>query len=230
MSCFLLVLLDFRSAQSVLLHRYVVVNHSFYFLIQYDLYLVRLRNVLVKEKAMKKLPMIFAMTASLISAGAMATTCPEYLNLEVRKLHSEETVNLCELTQGKPVLIVNTASNCGYTPQFKALEALHENYKDKGLVVIGFPSDDFFQEENDEKDTAKVCYINYGVTFTMLSTSAVRGSDANSVFKYLAEKTGAPKWNFYKYVVSGDGAVVQQFNSKVKPDSEELKQAIESVL
>lgn len=230
MSCFLLVLLDFRSAQSVLLHRYVVVNHSFYFLIQYDLYLVRLRNVPVKEKAMKKLPMIFAMTASLMSAGAMATTCPEYLNLEVRKLHSEETVNLCELTQGKPVLIVNTASNCGYTPQFKALEALHENYKDKGLVVIGFPSDDFFQEENDEKDTAKVCYINYGVTFTMLSTSAVRGSDANSVFKYLAEKTGAPKWNFYKYVVSGDGAVVQQFNSKVKPDSEELKQAIESVL
>ncbi len=230
MGCFLLVLLDFRSAQSVLLHRYVVVNHSFYFLIQYDLYLVRLRNVPVKEKAMKKLPMIFAMTASLMSAGAMATTCPEYLNLEVRKLHSEETVNLCELTQGKPVLIVNTASNCGYTPQFKALEALHENYKDKGLVVIGFPSDDFFQEENDEKDTAKVCYINYGVTFTMLSTSAVRGSDANSVFKYLAEKTGAPKWNFYKYVVSGDGAVVQQFNSKVKPDSEELKQAIESVL
>ncbi|AVI67061.1 glutathione peroxidase [Shewanella sp. WE21] len=179
---------------------------------------------------MKKLPMIFAMTASLTSVGAIAATCPEYLNLEVRKLHSEETVNLCELTQGKPVLIVNTASNCGYTPQFKALETLHENYKDKGLVVIGFPSDDFFQEENDEKDTAKVCYINYGVTFTMLSTSPVRGSDANSVFKYLAEKTGAPKWNFYKYVVSGDGAVVQQFNSKVKPDSEELKQAIESVL
>ncbi|MGI2220108.1 glutathione peroxidase [Shewanella oncorhynchi] len=179
---------------------------------------------------MKKLPMIFAMTASLTSVGVMAATCPEYLNLKVRKLHSEETVNLCELTQGKPVLIVNTASNCGYTPQFKALETLHENYKDKGLVVIGFPSDDFFQEENDEKDTAKVCYINYGVTFTMLSTSAVRGSDANSVFKYLAEKTGAPKWNFYKYVVSGDGAVVQQFNSKVKPDSEELKQAIESVL
>ncbi|AEG10600.1 glutathione peroxidase [Shewanella baltica OS183] len=230
MGCFLLVSLDFRSAQSVLLHRYAVVNDSFYFLIQYDLYLVRLRNVPVKEKAMKKLPMIFAMTASLMSVGAMAATCPEYLNLEVRKLHSEETVNLCELTQGKPVLIVNTASNCGYTPQFKALEALHENYKDKGLVVIGFPSDDFFQEENDEKDTAKVCYINYGVTFTMLSTSAVRGSDANSVFKYLAEKTGAPKWNFYKYVVSGDGAVVQQFNSKVKPDSEELKQAIESVL
>ncbi|MGL5046848.1 MAG: glutathione peroxidase [Shewanella sp.] len=179
---------------------------------------------------MKNLPMIFAITASVMSISATAATCPEYLNLEVRKLHSAETVNLCELTQGKPVLIVNTASNCGYTSQFKALETLHKNYKDKGLVVIGFPSDDFFQEENDEKDTAKVCYINYGVTFTMVSTSAVRGSDTNPVFKYLGEKTAAPKWNFYKYVVSGDGAVVKQFNSKVKPDSEELKQAIESVL
>lgn len=179
---------------------------------------------------MKKLPMIFAMTASLMSVGAIAATCPDYLNFEARKLHSEDKVDLCELTQGKAVLIVNTASNCGFTPQFKALETLHREYKDKGLVVIGFPSDDFFQEENDEKDTAKVCYINYGVTFTMLATSAVRGSDANSVFKYLADKTGAPKWNFFKYVVSGDGTQVQQFNSKVKPDSAELKQAIESVL
>ncbi len=166
-----------------------------------------------------------------LSSSAMANdACPSYLNQDVRKLHSAEVVNLCELTQGKPVLIVNTASNCGFTPQFKALEALHKEYKDKGLVVIGFPSDDFFQEENDEKDTAKVCYINYGVTFTMLATSAVRGSDVNSVFKYLGEKAGSPKWNFFKYVVSGDGSRVMQFNSKVKPDSPELKQAIESVL
>ncbi|MDI5836171.1 glutathione peroxidase [Shewanella xiamenensis] len=177
---------------------------------------------------MMKLP-LFILT-SLMSTSALAATCPSYLDVEVRKLHSEQSVNLCELTQGKPVLLVNTASNCGYTPQFKALEALHQQYKDKGLVVIGFPSDDFFQEENDEKDTAKVCYINYGVTFTMLATSPVRGSDANSVFKYLGDKAGSPKWNFYKYVVSGDGNTVQQFNSKVNPDSAELKQAIESVL
>lgn len=179
---------------------------------------------------MKTFPVTLLVTAGLFSVNIMAADCPDYLNLEARKLHSEEKVNLCELTQGKPVLLVNTASNCGYTPQFKALEALHKQYKDKGLVVIGFPSDDFFQEENDEKDTAKVCYINYGVTFTMLATSPVRGSDANSVFKYLAEKTASPKWNFYKYVVSGDGQQVQQFNSKVKPDSAELKQAIEAVL
>lgn len=175
-----------------------------------------------------KLPLFIF--ATLLSSNVLAATCPSYLNVEMRKLHSEEKINLCELTQGKPVLIVNTASNCGYTPQFKALEALHKEYKDKGLVVIGFPSDDFFQEENDEKDTAKVCYINYGVTFTMLATSAVRGNDTNSVFRYLADKKSSPKWNFYKYVVNGDGTVVMQFNSNVKPDSVELKQAIESVL
>ncbi|NMH64691.1 glutathione peroxidase [Shewanella salipaludis] len=160
---------------------------------------------------------------------ALAATCPAYLEHQMRKLHSKETVDLCELTQGKPVLIVNTASHCGFTPQFKALEALHEQYRDKGLVVIGFPSDDFFQEENEEAKTAKICYINYGVTFTMLATSAVRGSDVNPVFDYLGDKAGSPKWNFFKYLVSADGEQVQRFNSRVKPDSAELKQAIEAL-
>ncbi|GAA0789342.1 MULTISPECIES: glutathione peroxidase [Pseudomonadati] len=168
--------------------------------------------------------------ATLFSATAFAASCPDYLNVEARKLHSQENVNLCELTQGKSVLIVNTASNCGFTPQFKALEALHQNYKDKGLVVIGFPSDDFFQEEKDEAKTADVCFLNYGVTFTMVATSPVRGSDANSVFEHLNAKTSAPKWNFYKYLVSSDGETVTQFNSRVKPDSEELKKAIEKQL
>lgn len=164
------------------------------------------------------------------SANANAASCPEYLNVEARKLHSEDNVNLCELTQGKPVLIVNTASNCGFTSQFEGLEALHKQYKDKGLVVIGFPSDDFFQEEKDEAKTADVCFINYGVTFTMVATSPVRGNDANSVFQHLNEKSAAPKWNFYKYLVSADGETVTQFNSRVKPDSEELKKAIDTQL
>lgn len=172
---------------------------------------------------------MLALGLTLLSGNAMAE-CADYLNYEAKRLHSSERVNLCEITQGKPVLIVNTASNCGFTPQFKQLEAINQKYKDQGLVVIGFPSDDFFQEEDDEKDTANVCYLNYGVKFTMLSPSAVRGSDANPVFKYLAEKSASPKWNFYKYVVSGDGTQVQQFNSKVKPESEELTKAIESVL
>ncbi|WP_025819882.1 glutathione peroxidase [Shewanella marina] len=162
--------------------------------------------------------------------AVFAQDCPEYLNVEMRKLHSTEQVNLCQLTQGKPVLIVNTASNCGFTPQFEALEQLQQQYKEQGLVIIGFPSDDFFQEENDEAKTADVCYINYGVTFTMLATSEVRGSDANSVFQYLTEQSASPKWNFYKYLVSGDGKQVQQFNSRVKPDSKELIEAINLTL
>lgn len=166
----------------------------------------------------------------LVSPLAMAKSCPAYLNHEFKKLHSEQKVNLCELTQGKAVLIVNTASNCGFTPQFKQLEALHKQFKDKGLVVIGFPSNDFWQEEDDEADTATVCYINYGVTFTMLTTSAVRGNDVNPVFEYLTAKSASPKWNFYKYLVSGDGKTVQQFNSRVKPNSKELTEAIKSVL
>ncbi|ARD21646.1 MULTISPECIES: glutathione peroxidase [Shewanella] len=180
---------------------------------------------------MKNKLLITSLLASttLLSGVTFANSCPDYLNVEARKLHSEETVDLCELTQGKPVLIVNTASNCGFTPQFEALEAVHKQYQDD-LVVIGFPSDDFFQEEDDEAKTADVCFLNYGVTFTMVSTSAVRGNDVNSVFAYLGDKTAAPKWNFYKYLVSADGESVQQFNSRVKPDSEEMKKAIESVL
>lgn len=167
---------------------------------------------------------------SVLPSMVNAQDCPSYLNHEFKRLHSNQIINLCDITQGKPVLIVNTASNCGFTPQFTQLEKLNQQYKDKGLVMIGFPSDDFFQEENKEVDTAKVCYINYGVTFMMLSPSAVRGSDVNPVFKFLAEQTSSPKWNFYKYIVSGDGKDVMQFNSRVKPESIEINNAINSVL
>jgi glutathione peroxidase len=111
-------------------------------------------------------------------------TCTDFTNVDIRKLRSEESINLCQF-KNKPLLIVNTASNCGFTPQFKDLETLYQQYKEQGLVVLGFPSDDFFQEENDEKDTAKVCFINYGVTFPMFATSEVRGSNANPIFNHL---------------------------------------------
>ncbi|GAA6205092.1 glutathione peroxidase [Thalassotalea sp. SU-HH00458] len=165
-----------------------------------------------------------------VKASELNNSCPDYLNVTKQKLHSSKTVNLCELTQGKPVLIVNTASNCGFTPHFKQLEAIHKKYQSQGLVVIGFPSDDFFQEEDNEKDTAKICYVNYGVTFTMLSTSAVRGSDVNSIFEFLAEKSTSPKWNFYKYLVDGKGQKVQSFSPRTAPDDAEFIQAIESLL
>lgn len=185
---------------------------------------------------MKSLLLLSA-TLMMLSIGSpvkalaeQSAQCPSYLNKTFNKLHSSQTVDLCELTQGKPVLLVNTASNCGYTPHFKKLEALHKKYSKQGLVVIGFPSDDFFQEEDDEADTAKVCYINYGVTFTMLSTTAVRGSDVNSVFKYLGDKSTSPKWNFYKYLVSADGKNVQAFSPKVAPDDAEFVANIDKLL
>ncbi|OKY26745.1 MULTISPECIES: glutathione peroxidase [Thalassotalea] len=183
---------------------------------------------------MKNLVLVFLLcigvNANATEAKVEAASCPDYLKTTKQKLHSSKSVNLCELTQGKPVLIVNTASNCGYTPHFKKLEAIHQKYQKQGLVVIGFPSDDFFQEEDDEKDTAKVCYINYGVTFTMLSTSPVRGSDANDVFQYLTEKSTSPKWNFYKYLVDANGKTVKAFSPKVAPDSKEFITALEATL
>ncbi|MDO6425525.1 glutathione peroxidase [Thalassotalea sp. 1_MG-2023] len=182
------------------------------------------------KKLIVGLLLCFGVHVSAAEEEFASTSCPDYLKTTKQKLYSSKSVNLCELTQGKPVLIVNTASNCGYTPHFKKLEAIHQKYQDQGLVVIGFPSDDFFQEEDDEKDTAKVCYVNYGVTFTMLSTSSVRGSDANDVFQYLSEHATSPKWNFYKYLVDANGETVKAFSPKVAPDSQEFITALEATL
>ncbi len=166
----------------------------------------------------------------LAAPGLVAAGCPEYLDHTMRKLHSKEEVNFCELQDGRPMLIINTASHCGYTHQFKGLEALHQEYGDEGLVVVGFASNDFRQEASDEEKAAKVCYVNYGVTFTMIAPSHIKGDEANPVFRELAEKTRAPSWNFNKYLLDRSGNVVQHFGSNTSPDSEELKSAIESVL
>lgn len=161
---------------------------------------------------------------------ASADQCAAYLNQDLRKLRSSETVNICKAYAGKPLLLVNTASHCGLTPQFKSLQALHEKYQDKGLVIIGFPSNDFNQEAKEEAETAEVCYINYGVKFTMLSESSVKGDSANPIFKELAKQTTTPDWNFNKYLVKPDGTVVQHFGGRVSPDSAEMTQAIDNLL
>jgi glutathione peroxidase len=156
--------------------------------------------------------------------------CPAFLDHKVRKLHSKQDIDICQLVAGKTVLVVNTASNCGFTPQFEGLEALYNEYKEQGLIVLGFPSDDFFQEEDDEKDTAEVCYQNYGVTFPMFKTLAVRGSDAHPIFAHLSEKTASPKWNFYKYLISADGQHIQHFTSKTSPESVDFIAAVKAQL
>ena len=180
-------------------------------------------------KRLKNIVLTSLLAPSLFAFSVSATECNDFTNQDVRKLRSKESINLCQF-KDKPLLIVNTASNCGFTPQFEQLEALHKEYKEQGLVVLGFPSDSFFQEVNDEKDTAEMCFINYGVTFNMMATSDVKGSDANPIFKHLADKTRSPSWNFNKYLVSKDRQTITHFGSRVKPQSDELKQAIEKAL
>ena len=165
-----------------------------------------------------------------VGATARAADCPAYLDHEFTRLHSAQKVNLCDEFAGKPLLIVNTASHCGFTPQFKGLEALHQQYRERGLVVIGFPSDDFDQEAADQAKTAEICYVNFGVKFTMLAPSAVTGADANPVFRELARQTKAPNWNFNKYLVAPDGTVARHFGSTVAPESKELQEAVEALL
>lgn len=168
------------------------------------------------------------------SAQATAETatkqCLPMFQHKLRKLHSKEMVDVCKLVEDKVVMVVNTASNCGFTPQFEGLENLYTRYSDQGFVILGFPSDDFFQEEDDEKDTAEVCYKNYGVNFPMFATTPVRGSDAHPIFAQLAEQTASPKWNFYKYLVSRDGKQIEHFNSRVAPDDEAITSTLTAML
>jgi len=148
----------------------------------------------------------------------------------LRKLHSKDLVNLCTISKGKPMLVINTASHCGYTPQFKQLEVLHQKFHEQGLAVVGFASDDFRQEASNEEKAAAVCYVNYGVTFTMIAPSHVRGDASNPIFRELARQSEPPDWNFNKYLVDRSGRVVGRFGSNTTPDSAELLQAIEKVL
>lgn len=156
--------------------------------------------------------------------------CREAFSHSMKKLHSASELSLCELTAGKPLLIVNTASHCGFTPQFEQLEAIHKQYKDQGLVVLGFASNDFKQEAKSEEEAAEVCYVNYGVSFTMFAPSSVRGEEANPVFSWLADETKAPRWNFNKYLVSADRKSIRHFGSFTKPSSRKFTAAIEKTL
>jgi glutathione peroxidase len=169
------------------------------------------------------------LSMSLLTSTAFAA-CDAHLQGDYRKLHSTESVSICKLVENKDTLVVNTASHCGFTKQFKGLEALHKQYKDKGLVIVGFASDDFNQEDKDEGAAAGICFENFGVTFTMLAPTHVKGDEANALFKYLGEESGAPKWNFNKYLLGKDGKVIQHFGSLTDPDASSLKKAIDEAL
>lgn len=158
-------------------------------------------------------------------------SCTPVLAHALRPLTGGETRPLCERFDHQVLLIVNTASKCGFTPQFEALETLSERYADRGLAVLGFPSDDFNQELDEESDVAAFCKLNYGVSFPMFQKIAVSGADAHPLYRSLADATdGYPQWNFYKYLVDRQGRVVQRYASSVEPLGERLIADIESIL
>ena len=162
-------------------------------------------------------------------ANAANATCPDLYNHQVTTLQGQ-TVNLCDY-QNKPILVVNTASKCGFTPQFDALESLYTKNKDKGLLVIGFPSNDFRQDPGENKAIGDFCKMTYGVNFPMATKSSVSGPNANPFYKQLIAKTGTtPQWNFYKYVILPGGKEVFAYESTVLPDSAEIASKIKPYL
>jgi glutathione peroxidase len=196
----------------------------------------------MKEKAVHRvLGFMFALFASTMAAGpsaaapatatgAPADACPASLNHTFPRLQDERPQALCQYA-GRVVLIVNTASYCGYTPQYKGLEALYDKYRARGLVVLGFPSNDFEQEKGSNTEIAEFCENTYGVRFPMFGASHVKGAGANPLYRQLAQATGqAPQWNFYKYLIARDGAVLAVYPSKVTPEDRQLLADIERQL
>jgi glutathione peroxidase len=158
------------------------------------------------------------------------TACPALLNHTVERLQDEKPQSLCQYS-GKVLLVVNTASFCGFTPQYKGLEALHARYKDQGFSVLGFPSNDFSQESGSNKQIADFCESTFGVKFPMFTKTQLSGEGASPFYKQLIAVSGQkPRWNFYKYLIGRDGKVVDSYNSMTGPDSKSLIAAIEKSL
>lgn len=178
------------------------------------------------------LALFFLLTAMPFAKAAPPTaSCSPLLSHTFPRLQDEAPQSLCQY-QGKVILVVNTASFCGFTSQYEGLEKLYAKYKDRGLVVLGFPSNDFGQQEpGSNKDIADFCKNTYDVRFPMFAKSSVSGSNPNPLFKMLIAKTGTtPKWNFYKYLIDRNGNVVDSFGSMTKPASSSITGEIEKLL
>lgn len=164
-----------------------------------------------------------------LMVSQLAHACPALLDHRFVSLQGK-TVNLCDYAN-RPILVVNTASRCGYTPQFDKLEALHQQYGWRGLVVLGFPSNDFNQELASNKEIANFCRLTYAIAFPMIEQGAVTGAKASPLFRALAAASGeAPQWNFHKYLIAPDGKTVYGFRSAVEPDAPEITTRIQSML
>ena len=169
---------------------------------------------------------LFLISLLWVSTSAMAA-CPTLLDRSMQTL-DERNQSLCQYA-GKVLLVVNTASQCGYTPQYEGLEALYRKYKAKGLVVLGFPSNDFGgQEPGSNKEISTFCVNQYAIDFPMFAKTELK---ANPLYADLVKTTGeAPKWNFHKYLVDRSGRRVQSFGTKVEPNDPKFVTAVERLL
>ena len=174
---------------------------------------------------------LFALMLFLISLPTMACES-ELLDQDFRRLASTEEINLCEVYGGKVLLIVNTASKCGYTPQYDGLEKLYDQYGDEGLVVLGFPSNDFMgQEPGSEETIEEFCRLTYGVEFPMFEKTSVKKENAHPFYTALADSAGTyPTWNFHKYLIGRDGELIKEFSPRTKPYDPDLVAAVELAL
>lgn len=177
-----------------------------------------------------KLLKILALLGFVLVAPLHAKT--GLLDQNFRPLAGKTPVNLQKTYGGQVLLVVNTASKCGFTPQYDGLEALHNKLKGRGFAVLGFPSNDFRgQEPGSEKEIQEFCRLTYGVKFPMFEKTSVVGEQASPFYKSLTESTGvAPGWNFHKYLIDRNGNVVASFGSRVKPDDAEMLGKIELLL
>lgn len=174
---------------------------------------------------------LFAIVATLLTAGALAGDSA-LLDQDFRKLAGDKVVNLADEYKGKVILVVNTASKCGNTKQYDGLEKLYSQYGEDGLVVLGFPSNDFMgQEPGTEEEIKEFCRLTYGVKFPMFEKTTVKEANAHPFFKQLAKAAGTyPTWNFHKYLIGRDGALITEFSPRTKPYNDKVIAAIESAL
>ncbi len=181
---------------------------------------------------MKHLMMTLAMLAGLVGQSVYAADCAQLLDHEFRPLAGETPVKLCEALQGKVVLVVNTASKCAFTGQYEQLEAIYERYREQGLVVVGFPSNDFAgQEPGSEKQIKEFCRTTFGVKFPMFEKTRVAAGAAHPLYQGLAREAGEyPRWNFHKYLLARNGTLVGSFPSALNPGDLRLITAIEQEL
>jgi len=175
--------------------------------------------------------LLLTLLVSMTSLPALACEST-LLDQDFRRLASTEEVNLCEAYSGKVVLVVNTASKCGNTPQYDGLEKLYEQYGAEGLVVLGFPSNDFMgQEPGTEEKIEEFCRLTYGVEFPMFEKTSVKKDNADPFYVALAESSGTyPTWNFHKYLIGRDGMLISDFSPRTQPYDDKLVAAIEQAL